>query len=568
VAAHQGEGRGGPARVGVQRRRRRAGERAVGRRDRGQARRLTEGSGEGRRGHGRREGESGREEGCAVEVVGRCLLAGVREGRCERPAPARALAAERSPAKNEPAAGPSLPEGAKPARLPETFAPQLATLVSEAPKDGGWSYEIKFDGYRLLARVDGEDVRLYTRNGNDWSDRMPGLVQAVRSLGVGSGWLDGEIVVPGEHGAPDFNLLQNAFDSTRTESILYYLFDVPYWAGHDLRGVPLAERRALLAKLIDSAPFGRIRFSEDFQSSPSELLNNACRMKLEGVIGKRVDSPYVSKRSPAWIKLKCTQRQEFVVGGWTDPKGSRTGIGSLLLGIHDEAGDLRYAGAVGSGFDQQSLAAVKKALSAIGTDKAPFANKPREVKGHWVEPKLVAEVSFGEWTPDGRVRHSVFHGLRDDKPPASITREAPAPAERVEAAAEAQAAVATRARWRRRRRRRRRKRRRPQWKRGQRPRAQRQRRRPRSQPRPRQHPRRSAAARAPVSKASASATRAASSMHRRVRPSSTSSTTTSRWRVSSCRTSSRGRYRWCARRPGWPASSSSSATPRRCASRS
>ncbi|MEO7057815.1 MAG: non-homologous end-joining DNA ligase, partial [Caldimonas sp.] len=217
------------------------------------------------------------------------------------------------PAADPPASSASAPSGAKKAALPPTLAPQLATLVSQAPTDAGWSYEIKFDGYRILARVDGDDVRLFTRNGNDWSSRMPGLVAAVRSLGIGSGWLDGEIVVAGAHGAPDFNLLQNAFDSPRTDTIQYYVFDLPFHAGHDLRSVPLAERRALLARLLESAPPDRIRFSEDFQSTPAELLHNACRMHLEGVIGKRTDSPYVSKRSPAWIKLKCTQRQEFVV---------------------------------------------------------------------------------------------------------------------------------------------------------------------------------------------------------------------------------------------------------------
>src|SRR6185369_16722624 len=141
--------------------------------------------------------------------------------------------------------------------------------------------------------------------------------------------------------------------------------------------------------------------------------------------GKRADSPYVSRRSPTWIKLKCTQRQEFVVGGWTDPQGSRTGIGSLLLGLHDEAGHLRFAGGVGSGFDQKTLAAVKQALAAIPAETTPFFEKPRDVRGHWVVPKLVAEVSFGEWTPDGRIRHSVFHGLRDDKDAKSIGREQP-----------------------------------------------------------------------------------------------------------------------------------------------
>ncbi|MDQ2929150.1 MAG: DNA ligase D [Pseudomonadota bacterium] len=335
---------------------------------------------------------------------------------------------------------PAWPAAAKKAALPATFSPQLATLAAEAPEDDGWSYEIKFDGYRLLARIDGDDVRLFTRNGNDWSARMKSLVDAVRALGIGSAWLDGEIVVAGGNGAPDFNLLQNAFDSSRTDTIQYYFFDLPYYGGHDLRAVPLGERRALLRSLLDATPHdGRIRFSEDFDNADAkELLRNACRMRLEGVIGKRADSPYVSRRSPAWIKLKCTQRQEFVIGGYTDPKGSRTGIGSLLLGIHDEAGALHFAGGVGSGFDQASLAAVKKALTAVDSDKRPFVEKPPG-KAHWVEPKLVAEVSFGEWTPDGHIRHAVFHGLRIDKPAKRIIREQATLTKTVEAAAEADA---------------------------------------------------------------------------------------------------------------------------------
>ena len=365
-------------------------------------------------------------------------------GAAKKPTPAKKSSATKKAAvaHKVPAAAPqallaSLASGAKRTALPEALAPQLATLVSQAPTDAGWSYEIKFDGYRILARIDGDDVRLFTRNGNDWSDRMPGLVAAVRSLGIGSGWLDGEIVVAGAHGAPDFNLLQNAFDSPRIDTIQYYVFDLPFHADHDLRSIPLAERRALLAKLLESAPPDRIRFSEDFQSTPAELLHNACRMHLEGVIGKRTDSPYVSKRSPTWIKLKCTQRQEFVVAGYTDPQGSRAGIGSLLLAIHDDAGQLLFAGAVGSGFDQKTLATVKKAVTALDTDESPFAVRPKGVKAHWVEPKLVVEVSFGEWTPDGRVRHAVFHGLRDDKPAASVRRETASPTAKAQAAAKA-----------------------------------------------------------------------------------------------------------------------------------
>ena len=337
--------------------------------------------------------------------------------RAARPGKAKSAAAP-------PPAGP--PAGAKKAALPEALSPQLATLVAEPPADDGWIWEIKFDGYRLLTRIDGDDVRCFTRRGNDWSARLPELVEAVRALGLGTAWLDGEIVVTASNGAPDFNALQNAFDSSRTGAIRYYLFDLPYCEGHDLRGVPLVERRAILSALLDKrAASERIRFSENFDASAAELLQNACRMRLEGMIGKRADSPYVSRRSPTWIKLKCTQRQEFVVGGWTDPKGSRTGIGSLLLGIHDERGRLRFAGGVGSGFDQSSLAALRKTLDGLASDTTPFFEKPRDARGHWVRPTLVAEVSFGEWTPDGRIRHAVFHGLREDKPARSVTREQP-----------------------------------------------------------------------------------------------------------------------------------------------
>ncbi|WP_280156202.1 DNA ligase D [Piscinibacter sp. XHJ-5] len=324
-----------------------------------------------------------------------------------------------------------LPAGAKPAELPLAFAPQLATLVDRAPPGDDWIYEIKFDGYRLLARLDGDDVRLFTRNGNDWTARLKSLAAAVKAIGLPSGWYDGEIVVPGKDGAPDFNALQNAFDSSRTENIRYYLFDVPYCDGHDLREVPLVQRRAVLARLMQATHDDRIRYSEDFVAKPDEILQNACRMRLEGVIGKRRDSLYVSRRSPQWIKLKCTHRQEFVVVGYTDPEGSRVGIGSLLLAIHDQDGKLRYAGKVGSGFDTRTLAALEKKLKALAVATSPLAEKVREARGHWVQPRLVAEVSFSEWTPDGRIRHSIFHGLRDDKPASVITKETPAPAKAV-----------------------------------------------------------------------------------------------------------------------------------------
>jgi len=324
-----------------------------------------------------------------------------------------------------------LPRGAKAARLPLALAPQLATLVEAPPADEqDWRYEIKFDGYRLLARIDGKSVHLFTRQGNDWTSKLKALARDVGALGLPDGWLDGEIVVLGKHGETDFQALQNAFETSRVDAIQYFVFDLPFYAGHDLRKARLALRRALLRRLFERNTSPRLRFSEEFEAGPADMLETACRMKLEGVIGKRADSHYVSARSKTWIKLKCTLRQELVVGGFTDPRGSRHGIGSLLLGVHDCSGRLRYAGNVGTGFDQRMLSALRAKLEALRTDKMPFHASPASLKGHWVRPKLVAEVSFGSWTRDGRVRHSVFHGLRGDKPASAVMLEQPVEAPR------------------------------------------------------------------------------------------------------------------------------------------
>lgn len=319
-----------------------------------------------------------------------------------------------------------MPDGAVKAAMPEMIKPQLATLVDAAPADSdNWLYEIKFDGYRMLARIDGKDVRLITRNGNDWSDKLPALIAALTHMKLLPGWYDGEIVVLNDKGIPSFQALQNAFDRTHTENIVYYVFDIPYTQGYDLRGVALSERRALLADLLKK-PTPLVRFSEAFEAPHQDVVASACRLGLEGVIGKRKTSRYVSRRSPDWIKLKCTQRQEFVIGGYTDPQGSRVGIGSLLLGVHDQHGKLRYSGNVGTGFDSKTLSDLRSKLEALKQNTNPFADKTGiDKKAHWVKPILVAEVSFGEWTDTGRVRHAVFHGLRTDKKAASIIREEP-----------------------------------------------------------------------------------------------------------------------------------------------
>lgn len=323
----------------------------------------------------------------------------------------------------------SIPKGALQAGLPNSLSPELATLVDQPPTHGDWLYEVKFDGYRIMTRIDGKKIQLMTRNGHDWSNKLPHLIKGLTELKIASAWIDGEIVVADENGIPDFQLLQNAFDAANTKQILYYVFDLPYYNGYDLRNVPLFERRALLRPIISqSNPTSHdavIRYSDSFNAEPDDLLASACRLGLEGLIGKRKDSVYVSRRSTDWIKLKCTQRQEFVIGGFTDPKGTRQGIGSLLLGVHDDQGNLLYTGNVGTGFSEKTLADLRRKLDALSSKKNPFSSETdinkRQV--HWVEPTLLAEVSFGEWTNTGRIRHAVFHGLRNDKEATTIIRE-------------------------------------------------------------------------------------------------------------------------------------------------
>ncbi|AXV82494.1 DNA ligase D [Ralstonia solanacearum] len=322
------------------------------------------------------------------------------------------------------------PAGAVAAPLPATLEPQLATLVGTPPASGTWDYEAKFDGYRILARIDGDSVQLFSRNGRDWTARLPRQARALPALGLRSAWLDGEAVVVNEQGVPDFQALQNAFETAHMERIRYVLFDLPYCNGVDLRGVPLRERRALLERIVEAAPGAldreAIAYSARLDAPPSQLLASACGMSMEGIIGKRADAPYRSGRGPTWIKLKCGQRQAFVIGGYSAPKGSRSGFGALLLGVYADDGALRYAGRVGTGFNQASLRALHAELRGLHTDRPPFADPPtgadaRDVQ--WVRPERVAEIAFAEWTREGIVRQAVFQGLRDDKPARSIVRE-------------------------------------------------------------------------------------------------------------------------------------------------
>jgi bifunctional non-homologous end joining protein LigD len=318
--------------------------------------------------------------------------------------------------------------GARKAKIPDQIKPELATLVEKVP-EGAWSYEIKFDGYRVMARIDHDQIKLITRNGHDWTHKLPKQAEALAALGLESAWLDGEMVVADEQGVPDFQALQNAFDSGRSGNIVYYLFDLPYLNGVDLREVPVEERRAALATVLKPSDDRLLRFSESFAEEPQALLNSACQIRMEGLIGKRLGSAYVSRRSGDWIKLKCKHRQEFVIVGFTEPKGSRSAFGALLLGLHDrDSGELRYAGKVGTGFNEATLRSIHQQLKPLKTKKPAVVNPPSgfEAKDvHWLKPTLLAEVAFAEMTKEGAVRHAVFHGLRDDKPAEDITEERP-----------------------------------------------------------------------------------------------------------------------------------------------
>ena len=313
------------------------------------------------------------------------------------------------------------------ADLPDLLKPQLATLAEgKLGDETNWIVEIKFDGYRLLTKIDNEGVSFFTRNGKDWTSKLLFLTAEITKLNWPPGWYDGEIVVPNAKGIPDFGALQLAFETSKSNQIILYLFDIVYFNGYDLRALPLVKRRAILINLLKKVDSDQVRLSETFEASPDSLLKSVCQLGLEGIILKRANSPYSCSRSTDWLKLKCKQRQEFVIIGYTPPNGVRSAFGALLLGVYDAKGALIHVGNVGSGFNQKSLTEIKHKLDAVEVGESALSHQFRvPAKTTWVQPYLVADVEFGDWTASDHIRHSVFKGLRSDKNPLTIVREVP-----------------------------------------------------------------------------------------------------------------------------------------------
>jgi bifunctional non-homologous end joining protein LigD len=317
------------------------------------------------------------------------------------------------------------------APLPDFVPPSLATLHSTAPNGPGWAHEIKFDGYRMQARLDRRKVRLLTRKGLDWTEKFPNVAAAVAKFPARTALIDGEVVVEDEDGASSFSALQAALKQGERERFIYYVFDLLHLDGRDLTGLPMAERKAELARLLPTAESGPVIYSEHFEGDGQAVLRTACLWRLEGIVSKRLDAPYRSGRSESFIKIKCSNAQELVIGGYSPSTALPRAIGALVVGYYDD-GRLIYAGRVGTGYTRTLARDLWKRLHPLETSAPPFDQIPRAEARRsdvrWVEPRTVIEAQLRGWTADGLVRQAAFKGVREDKSPREVVREQPAPA--------------------------------------------------------------------------------------------------------------------------------------------
>lgn len=322
------------------------------------------------------------------------------------------------------------------AAMPEWVAPQLTQLADAAPDGDQWLHEIKYDGYRMHARLDRGAVKLLTRTGLDWTQKYPAIARAVTALDARQAHLDGELCGLGPDGITSFSRIQAASDAGNAAGLVFFLFDLLHLDGDDLSARPLIERKQRLSALLppDGSP---LRYSDHVIGQGPAFYEKACAMHVEGIVSKRIDAPYAPGNRGLWRKVKCLNRAEFVVVGWTDPEGRRPWLGALLLAYYDRNGRLIYAGRVGTGVDNAELARLWERLQPLATDKMPLdVSPPRSTRFgsllvlsrvHWVRPELVAEVKFLTWTDDNLLRQVVYEGLRQDKPAAEVRREVPHP---------------------------------------------------------------------------------------------------------------------------------------------
>jgi bifunctional non-homologous end joining protein LigD len=316
------------------------------------------------------------------------------------------------------------------APVPRWFEPMKAVLTDEPFSDAGWIFERKLDGVRCLAIRDGDELRLLSRTRRELNRGYPELVDALAGDSCERFAADGEIVAF-ERGVTSFSRLQGRMGLSDPAAarrsgigVFLYLFDLVHVDGEDIAGAPLRTRKARLRQALSFR--GPVRYTPHRNEHGEHMYAKACRRGLEGIIGKRADSPYRGARSRDWLKLKCSHEQELVIGGYTAPRGSRTEFGALLVGYYDADGRLLYAGKVGTGFDHATLGRVGARLRELETDSCPFAGVAPVPRGtHWVRPELVAQIGFSEWTRDGRLRHPRYLGLRDDKRARDVVREVP-----------------------------------------------------------------------------------------------------------------------------------------------
>lgn len=319
-------------------------------------------------------------------------------------------------------------EGARRLGIPKFIAPQLATLVKEPPTGDDWVHELKFDGYRMLCHIEHGKVRFVSRNGKDWTQKFPNLTLAVKALTCESAVIDGEVVIFERDGLPSFQRLQHAIGSGGNTRFSFVAFDLMYLDGFDLTRAALLDRKRALQSLLESVPTpGPLRYSDHVEGNGELFFSHACKSGIEGIVSKLRTSHYNSERNRNWLKVKCNKRQEFVVAGYLPSTKGLPGFGSLILGVY-EAGQLIYAGRVGTGFSIKQRISLKQELDKHARALSPFSTKPSDPalrEAHWIDPNLVAEVSFIEWTSDGSIRHPSFQGLREDVNPKNVRRESP-----------------------------------------------------------------------------------------------------------------------------------------------